>query len=150
MRETKIGIASPHLSRECVVLAGLRTPAASQRKPLKGTLTRPTLVNDPFLSGSHLSVGICKLHLDCKSSSTLQKMVLGFCSLICKPQGKKRWKGKKGQVVTQSLSKKDKLFSYFITSAGQRASKHSKKICKFNFSFENTLTTALKKVVVVK
>lgn len=68
-------------------------------------------------------------------------MVLGFSSLICKSQGKKRLKGKKGQVVTQSLSKKDKLFSYFITSAGQRASKHSKKICKFNFSFENTLTT---------
>lgn len=43
--------------------------------------------------------------------------------------------------MTQSLSKKDKLFSYFITSVGKRASKHSKKICKFNFSFENTLTT---------
>lgn len=43
--------------------------------------------------------------------------------------------------MTQSLSRKDKLFSYFITSAGQRASKRSKGICKFNFSFENTLRT---------
>lgn len=36
-------------------------PRPPGEKPPEGTLPRPTLVKDPFLLGSRLSVGVCKL-----------------------------------------------------------------------------------------